>query len=836
MEGVQITISGKLTIRLNDEITADEACSVKVKILNQEQAFGIASEWETKERAMVFNLKGKPNEFGSDAINFTVSKDSEFKSTASMSFVLFGQKICRGTVIAKNEEGDEFKLLWCFEVLSAELQNLLEICIPVELVTDEVIDVRPEWQTESKLSCTLFQDELEFDVDSLPHRHLIFIEKEKKTELQEWIANGKMEIFFRREGSEVHGKSSLSIGDAFDTRGCFLHYEAQFLPIWSKDSISRTDPFQIDGVRSTACMKIRTASQIEPEPPQPFNRAVFIFKKDDDEILKTLVNHVFESNMRAMNLEGPMKQCFAIQLDDEQKASLTLDFLTGFHVLDSKWRIFVVEGISNGDSMKELYEKIPKIFTKDRRFLLNASVTFKNRQYVEFDLTPKTITLTHDLVAISKSKETYLSFEPMLHEAVMDLLFTRERAPELRKAKFPTTRGLNLIEDKFGGFVSESDLGFEEREIVSSRAHTTLVERICSSEVMQMTKKGTKTSDADDLRKAFEELTKKDELTEEASAPPRDLVREHIERYTTTAEELEARKQRTRIEPVGDVYIYGSQRLNFKEKNKRAQIEREKKSGKIKCFSNDFQCSELVENFSESTAKYNEREASRKKFTNPNGFSLHTLSHSLPENQELYLQDDFIHPKNSNATLREFPFIDHTYKKSERGEVFTWNPNPKPNQAFGFPGNEDWGKPLFKGDDGETQSAAAKRKQREAFVKKMVVDTLQCVAHLAADARKQPHLLDTTKGMRVDSPATTNLKISTKKEIPNCDVLLLDDAYDDPVDPLVRVDCKNKWTAGEFNNNIQNDSLHDIKKHVTKIVPTRAMASEEKVGKIWGTR
>ena len=52
-------------------------------------------------------------------------------------------------MIAKNEEGDEFKLLWCFEVLSSELQNLLEICIPVELVTDEVIDVRPEWQTES---------------------------------------------------------------------------------------------------------------------------------------------------------------------------------------------------------------------------------------------------------------------------------------------------------------------------------------------------------------------------------------------------------------------------------------------------------------------------------------------------------------------------------------------------------------------------------------------------------------------------------------------------------------------------------------------------------------
>ena len=30
----------------------------------------------------------------------------------------------------------------------------------------------------------------------------MFIEKEKKAELQQWIADGKMEVFFRQEGTK----------------------------------------------------------------------------------------------------------------------------------------------------------------------------------------------------------------------------------------------------------------------------------------------------------------------------------------------------------------------------------------------------------------------------------------------------------------------------------------------------------------------------------------------------------------------------------------------------------------------------------------------------------
>ena len=67
-------------------------------------------------------------------------------------------------------------------------------------------------------------------------------------------------------------------------------------------------------------------------------------------------------------------------------------------------------------------------------------------------------------------------------------------------------------------------------------------------------------------------------------------------------------------------------------------------------------------------------------------------------------------------------------------------------------------------------------------------------------------------------------------------VILLADDYDDPVDPLVRTDCKRKWIAGEFETNIRNDALEDFKKHVTKISPTHTIMPEEKSGAIWGTK
>ncbi len=51
--------------------------------------------------------------------------------------------------MAKNDVGDAVRFLWCFEVGSVDLQNLLEVCTPIEFITEEVLDLPMEWETSS---------------------------------------------------------------------------------------------------------------------------------------------------------------------------------------------------------------------------------------------------------------------------------------------------------------------------------------------------------------------------------------------------------------------------------------------------------------------------------------------------------------------------------------------------------------------------------------------------------------------------------------------------------------------------------------------------------------
>ena len=47
-------------------------------------------------------------------------------------------------------------------------------------------------------------------------------------------------------------------------------------------------------------------------------------RKDDEEILNILIDHFFQSNLKALDLKGPLKSLYTIQLDEEQKNSQTL--------------------------------------------------------------------------------------------------------------------------------------------------------------------------------------------------------------------------------------------------------------------------------------------------------------------------------------------------------------------------------------------------------------------------------------------------------------------------------------------------------------------------------
>lgn len=64
-------------------------------------------------------------------------------------------------------------------------------------------------------------------------------------------------------------------------------------------------------------------------------------------------------NMRCFPSTGGVRSLTTKALSEEERASRELDYLGGFEVLDGEFRMFVLEGLSDG-SMSRLAEAIPR--------------------------------------------------------------------------------------------------------------------------------------------------------------------------------------------------------------------------------------------------------------------------------------------------------------------------------------------------------------------------------------------------------------------------------------------------------------------------------------------
>jgi len=145
------------------------------------------------------------------------------------------------------------------------------------------------------------------------------------------------------------------------------------------------------------------------------------------------------------------------QMDDQQMAAAAsgkLDVLTGFQLLDAKWRLLVVEGLSQG-AMAELHRRVPRSFANNATttYLANPKVRFEHRAYTEFHLAPKDVRLRDPLVHLVETPQIYdraqvtsLTFDALYK------LFELRNSTRLASAKsqrlFPTAEMLLEIENK----------------------------------------------------------------------------------------------------------------------------------------------------------------------------------------------------------------------------------------------------------------------------------------------------------------------------------------------------------------------------------------------------
>ena len=125
----------------------------------------------------------------------------------------------------------------------------------------------------------------------------------------------------------------------------------------------------------------------------------------------TAVEASFERiNLAGLNLENS-RYLNTKELSEEERNNRQLDFIGGFEIMDSEFRMFIIEGIGGkGRGMDQFYRANERERPNDKKYkmLYNPLVRYKNRMYLDFNVSLKKIKLRDTLTKIMGLPDVYL--------------------------------------------------------------------------------------------------------------------------------------------------------------------------------------------------------------------------------------------------------------------------------------------------------------------------------------------------------------------------------------------------------------------------------------------
>ena len=197
---------------------------------------------------------------------------------------------------------------------------------------------------------------------------------------------------------------------------------------------------------------------------------------------------LIESSFENINLEGlgleSARYLNTKELTEEERQDRSLDFLCGFEIMDSEFRMFVVEGLGGpGHAMDKFYKANERSRPNDKKFkmLYNPTVRYKNRMYMDFNAMMKRIRMRDPLTKIMGSPDVYLR-----SKVPEDMYDTMQKFAEMRKLDrativrdfnlFPIPVNLLTLERKYGDALSFEDInGFKQRKRRKTRDPNTMM-------------------------------------------------------------------------------------------------------------------------------------------------------------------------------------------------------------------------------------------------------------------------------------------------------------------------------------------------------------------------
>ncbi|XP_068414014.1 uncharacterized protein CFAP92 [Eschrichtius robustus] len=204
----------------------------------------------------------------------------------------------------------------------------------------------------------------------------------------------------------------------------------------------------------------------------PFGRVIFVFASRKLSLLHGLLQDVTVINAGALGLDScPAEDIPQILSALKMRAQIQerpdLDVLTGFHLLDGRGRLLILEGLADR-GLRRLWEshqsRVPRAEPGSYKALYNSQLRFRRRLYADLETVPYHVRLSQPLAHLVKHAALYVrnTVPPQVFQALSRIYCICHYSSRLREVitgdLLPSSSMIKELSQEFGLPISQEDL------------------------------------------------------------------------------------------------------------------------------------------------------------------------------------------------------------------------------------------------------------------------------------------------------------------------------------------------------------------------------------------